>query len=178
MTDARDGEGAPDAPDGRPSGIDLVVVLDGLTCFAWPPRDGLDDVMDAFERRAGLTPSDRTSLEGQMSLRLWVHDLLRGPGADARFTDVGAAACLWLALRHYSAGHDLRRGLDEQVVAGDAVLTISIGHTPGTLPGTAWSFMVGDRIHDGRPRLAETPPCTVTILERDAEGGLRTRATP
>lgn len=145
-----------------------IVVLDGANTFmAHLPRDTCEDVMDAFERRTSMTLEARTSRETHASVRIQVAEGLRKDNAEARFTDVLASAVLWLAMRHWSNGDAIINGVDELLGHGRTpVITASIADsTQGRfMPDTAWAFMVGEKIHDGRAQLAELGPEEVRMI--------------
>ena len=156
------------APD---PGETRLVVLDGENTFiARVPQGRAGDIMDAFEKRASMTIAARTSRETHASVRIEVARGLRAPNAEARFTDVLAAATLWLAMRHWSNGGAIIEGVDELLRQGTTpVITASIAAPAPerTMPDTAWAFMVGDRIHDGRERLRDLGPQEVVLVGRD-----------
>lgn len=145
-----------------------IVVLDGANTFlAHAQRIRCDEIMDAFEKRAGLTQSARSSRETHASIRIDVARGLRTPDAEARFTDVLAAAVMWLAMRHWSDGRAIARGVDDLIEQGRTpVMTAAIADPDGGrfMPDTAWSFMVGERIHDGRDQLRTIGPEEVRII--------------
>lgn len=148
----------------EPGEIQIVALLGASTFVSWAPADTVEALMDAFERRMSLGEGARTSLETQMRVRLWAVDTLRSERAGTAWGDVVAAGCLWLSLRHHSGAAEMRKGVDAQLATSGVVVTASIGESPGALPGTAWSFMVGDRIHDGRMQLAATPHSQVVVM--------------
>lgn len=144
-----------------------MVLLGTTTFIGWASADSVDDIMDSFEQRLGLPSEARTSRDMQARIRIDVAERLRLPDAETRFTDVLAAACLWLALRHWSGSGEMRTGLAKQMAdAGMAVVTASIADPApeGAMADTAWSFMVGGRTHDGRDRLRGLGPETVEII--------------
>lgn len=145
-----------------------IVVLDGANTFmAHLPRDTCEDVMDAFEKRASMTIEARTSRETHASLRIQVAEGLREDDAEARFTGVLASAVLWLAMRHWSNGDAIVDGVDELLGQGRTpVITASIADSAEGrfMPDTAWAFMVGEKIHDGRAQLAELGPEEVRMV--------------
>lgn len=76
---------------------------------------------------------------------------------------------MWLALRHWSNPAEMQKGLDQQISSeGRAVITVSIADkTPKNIqPDTAWSFMIGSQIHDGRSQLTEIEPGNVKVITR------------
>lgn len=145
-----------------------IVVLDGANTFmAHLPRDTCEDVMDAFERRTSMTLQARTSRETHASVRIQVAEGLRKEDAEARFTDVLASAVLWLAMRHWSNGDAIIDGVDELLGQGRTpVITASIADPAQGrfMPDTAWAFMVGEKIHDGRAQLAKLGPEEVRMI--------------
>lgn len=145
-----------------------IAVLDGDNTFlAHVHRDRSEGIMDAFEKRAGLTQSARTSRETHASIRIDVARGLRMPDAQARFTDMLAAAVMWLAMRHWSHGRAIARGVDDLIGQGRTpVMTAAIAAPDKGrfMPDTAWSFMVGERIHDGRDQLRTIGPEEVRVI--------------
>lgn len=147
--------------------VQIVVLIGVDTFIGWAPATQVGGIMDAFERRAGLTIEDRTSQLSHAAIRVKVATSLREPGSARLFTDVLAAGCLWLALRHWSNSDDMAEGLDRQMSqTGSAVVTASIPDNapPGMAADTAWAFMVGSRVHDGRPRLATVEAGRVELM--------------
>lgn len=155
--------------------IKMVVLLEDIQYHVFLPLERLDPIMDALEERLEGGATLRGDRLAQMSLRQWVAGQLRDRSrAQKVFDDVGGAACLWLGLRHYEGATDLRNGIDRHAEEG-VVLTISIGTAIGSAPDTAWSFMVGREIHDGRRLLSEQPSDRVRIFGTDAAEGWRGR---
>lgn len=151
--------------------IQIVVLMDNNTFIAWAPADTVDSLMDSFERRMKLSEADRTDQIAHAAIRVRIAQALLGPDAEKLFTDVLAAGCLWLSMRHWSDGTTLSDGVSEQMqAAGSAVITASIATEPppGIAPYTAWAFMVGDRIHDGRKQLSAISPGQVEIVRPSA----------
>lgn len=160
MTDPRTPE------DGE---VQIVVLLGADTFIGWAQADAIGGVMDAFERRAKLAPADRTDQLTQAAIRAHIAGDLRGPDSARLFTEVLAAGCLWLAMRHWSRSAEMVEGLERQMAeCNRAVLTLSIADpAPERMaPDTAWAFMIGDRIHDGRDRLARVTPGEVELITR------------
>lgn len=154
-------------PPPEPGEIRIAVLEGSNTFLAHTQRSQCNAIMDAFERRAGLTQSARTSRETHASIRIDVARGLRMPDAEARFTDVLAAAVMWLAMRHWSDGRAIARGVDDLIEQGRTpVMTAAIADPDGGrfMPDTAWSFMVGERIHDGRDQLRTIGPEEVRII--------------
>lgn len=150
-----------------PGEIQIVVLLGDATFVAWAPGTSVDQLMDAFEVRAGLTAEDRASRLSHASMRVRIARDLRSGDAGRLFPEVLASGCIWLALRHWSGGGDIRRGFDETMrSAGSAVVTCSIADPApeGMMADSAWAFMVGTRIHDGRAQLAAVQPGEVEIM--------------
>ena len=148
-----------------------IVVLQGANTFiGWAPAIAIEGIMDSFERRAGLKPEDRDDRLCHAAMRVRIANDLRGPDAERLFTDVLAAGCLWLSLRHWSRSAEMTGGLRRQMAeTGSAVVTASIAEPPpeSMAPDTAWAFMIGDRIHDGRKRLTDVQPGEVELITRD-----------
>lgn len=158
-------------PDPVPGEMRIVTLEGNNTFMAMLLRDQAERTMDAFERRAGLTAHGRTSRETHASIRIAVAEGLRRQDADARYTDVLAAAVLWLAMRHWSDGQAIADGVDAMLAAGETpVLTASIAEADEDrfLPDTAWSFMVGRIIHDGRSRISDLGPEEVKVIGKNA----------
>jgi len=158
-------------PDPVPGEMRIVTIEGGNTFMAMLLRHEAERTMDAFERRAGLTAHGRTSRETHASIRIAVAEGLRRQDAEARYTDVLAAAVLRLGMRHWSDGEAIAEGVDAMLAAGETpVLTASIADADATrsVPDTAWSFMVGSRIHDGRNRLAQLGPEEVQVIGRNS----------
>lgn len=152
--------------------VQIVVILGPMIFIAWASRDKVEGLMDSFEQRAKLTQDDRTSQLAQASVRVEIARLLRGDAAERHFTEVLAAGCLWLALRHWSGGEQMRKGLDKQMEdTGYAVVTASIPDVApaGQAPDTAWAFIIGSRIHDGREQLAATEPGKLSMIGRNLQ---------
>ena len=150
--------------------VQIVVLLGADTFIAWAPAASLDGLMDSFERRAGIKEADRTDQLAHASIRMRIAADLRGPDSERLFTDVLAAGCLWLSMRHWSRSAEMAMGLARQMEERNrAVLTASVADPApeGMQPDTAWSFMIGDRIHDGRDRLALVAPGEVQLITRD-----------
>jgi hypothetical protein len=150
-----------------PGEIQIVVLLGYATYIAWAPGASVEQLMDAFEARSGLTPEDRASRLSHASIRVRIARDLRSADAAQLFTEVLASGCVWLALRHWSGGADIRRGLDETMrTEGAAVVTCSIADPApeGMMADSAWAFMVGTRIHDGRAQLAAVEPGEIEIM--------------
>lgn len=150
--------------------IQIVTLLGATTFIGWAPAERADSIMDSFERLARIPTEGRADHATHVSIRLETARLLRGPDAERLFTDRLAAACLWLAMRHWSNGEEVRRGVALQMEAsGYAVITASIADPApeNTLQDSAWAFMVGSRVHDGRAQLAGQPPHVVKLTVRD-----------
>jgi len=148
----------------------IVVLLESATFIGWAPFDTVDHLMDAFERRSHLSVGDRTDQVAHAAMRVRVAQGLRSQEAAEIFPEVLAAGCLWLALRHWSASERMREGVERTMDEhGFVVITCSIAVPPpvGMIPDSAWAFMVGDRTHDGRPRLAAVTPGEVELILRD-----------
>lgn len=146
--------------------IQIVVLLGATSYVGWAPAERVGSVMDSFEKRAGLTEADRSSRETQAGVRAEIARLLRGENAEQVFREVLAAGALWLSLRHWSGAERMRQGLEQQMaLTGSAVITAGIADPApeGMAPDTAWAFMVGSRVHDGRPQIAEVRPGDVEI---------------
>ena len=169
---AQDDRDSPDDPLSRlpppEQGEIRIVVLDGMKTFlAHAPRTKCEEIMDAFERRASMTHAARTSRETHASVRIEVARGLRTPEAEARFTDILAAATMWLAMRHWSNGKAIVDGVDDLLRQGiTPVITAAIAEADedSFMPDTAWAFMVGDRIHDGRDQLRTIGPEEVRVI--------------
>lgn len=153
------------------SGEIQIVTLIGADMFlAWAPAETIEDLMDAFERRAGLTESARSDREAQGVMRIRIAEALRShprEKAEGSWQEVLASGCLWLALRHWSSAEQMGKGLKEQIErSGSAIITASIPDRPpeGMMADTAWAFMIGSNIHDGREELARTPGGEVRIV--------------
>lgn len=149
--------------------IRIVVLLGGAKFIGWVPRDRMDRILESFERSRKLGAADRTDRYVQASLRVWIAEALRRPEAERLFTDVLAAASLWLALNHWSNAADMRAGLDRQMdETGYAVITASIpdASPDGMVRDTAWAYMIGSGIHDGRAQLAQVKPGDVVVTQR------------
>jgi hypothetical protein len=158
-------------PDPAPGEMRIVTLEGSNTFMAMLLRDQAERTMDAFEHRAGLTAHGRTSRETHASIRIAVAEGLRRQDADARYTDVLAAAVLWLAMRHWSDGEAIMEGVDAMLAAGETpVLTASIAEADSGrfLLDTAWAFMVGRSIHDGRGQLSDLGPEEVRVIGKDA----------
>ena len=154
-----------------PADVMLAVVVDGLTFVATFPAGRAEALMDAFERRVGLAEGDRLSTISHMRVRLMACEDLRGSEAWDTFQERTAACCLWLALRHHTHGKTISRNMLEQVASGrPAVLTATVGHAEGAMPGTAWGFMLGEGVHDASAALATRPHSQVTLVERGDDG--------
>lgn len=156
---------APRTP--APGEIQIVVLLGDATFLAWAPGASVDRLMNAFEARAGLSIEDRASQLAHASIRVRIARDLRSANAERLFTEVLATGCVWLALRHWSGGSDMRRGFEETMrSAGSAIVTCSIADPApeGMMADSAWAFMVGTRIHDGRDQLAAVSPGEVEIV--------------
>jgi len=155
----------------EPGEVQVVVLLGTTTFIGWAPATTIEGIMDSFERGASITAEERYDQTVQASIRMETARLLRGPDAEHLFTDRLAAACLWLALRHWSRSEEMAKALREQMAAaGRAVVTASIADPApeGTMPDTSWAFMIGSEVHDGRPQLAAQPPDQVLLYQRDA----------
>ena len=151
--------------------IQIVVLLGEAVFTAWTPREQAVAHMDSFEARSKFTVEDRADQHVHGAIRAEITRLLRGPDAERLYGDVLASGVLWLALRHWSASEEVERGIaTEFEKTGYAILTASIPDEtpPGVHPDTAWSFMVGSTVHDGRARLAKAPPGKVFVI--DAKG--------
>lgn len=141
----------------NPGEIQIVVLLGATTFIAWAPQTEVEGILDSFEKKAGLTVEQRTGQAAHAAIRIEIARHLRGPKAERMFTQTLAAGCLWLALRHWSGSQEMQDGLRKQMEQDDfAVVTASIpDHPPeGALHDSAWAFMIGSRIHDGRDQLA------------------------
>lgn len=149
--------------------IQIVVLLGDTTFVACAPRDDAEGLMDSFEWRAHLSLGDRSNQLSQAAVRVEIARLLRGEDAERHFKDVLAAGCLWLSLRHWSGSVQMQEGLERQMEeTGYAIITASIpDQTPaGQAPDTAWAFIIGSRIHDGRGQLAATEPGKIFLIGR------------
>lgn len=152
----------------KPGDLRIVALIDGLEFTTAVPCRLVDGIMDAFERRHALAKGDRDNRDIQMRMRMAIAERLQAPGADAIFAGTLAPGCLWLAMRHWSNAADMSAGLSGQMdETGQAVLTVAVGGSPSSLPGTAWSFMIGDAVHDGRARMAELGPDRVVVVRKD-----------
>lgn len=157
----------------EPGEIQIVALLGVDKFIGWAPADTADALMDSFERRAHLTEEARTDQVVQAQVRMRIAQDLRDPNSGTLFRDVLAAGCLWLALRHWSNAALVRKGIDEQLATGrGVVVTASIADPApnGAMKDTAWAFMVGDRIHDGRGQLANRVPNEVVLTDNTGNG--------
>ena len=148
----------------------IVVLLESATFVGWAPYKTVDQLMDAFEKRSRLTVDDRDDQLAHAAVRVRIAQGLRSKQVETMFPEVLAAGCVWLALRHWSAGDRMRQGVQDTMDEhGFAVITCSIAVPPpeGMMPDSAWAFMVGDRVHDGRPRLAAVTPGEIELVLRD-----------
>lgn len=152
-----------------PGEIRVVLLLDETTFIGWAPGSTIDALMDSFERRYAMPVERRLDQIAQMQLRVDIAQKLRQNGCEAAWTDRLCAGCLWLALRHYSHSQRLRDAIDGLIPVG-VVLTISVSPHAGSYPDTAWAFMVGTCIQDGRQHLAGMPPNEVRTIEGQALG--------
>lgn len=153
-------------PPPGPDEVRIVVLIGQGAFVAHESRARLDEVMDAFERRAGMTPAARTSRETHALVRIECARLLRAAGAEDRFREVVASAVLWLSLRHWSNGEAVLAGVDGLLEEGrHPVVTASIADVDParTMPDTAWAFMVGEAVIDGRDRLEGLAPYIVQV---------------
>lgn len=148
--------------------VQIVVLLGTTTFIGWAQQQQLEDLMDSFETRSKLTEADRTNQISQASIRVEIARHLRSPEGERLFTDVLASGCLWLALRHWSNGKEMQAGLVQQMEqTGFAIITASIPDIApdGMTPDTAWAFMIGSKIHDGRTQLADIKPGEVSLYQ-------------
>ena len=155
--------------DPMPGELKLVVIVGAVQFHAFQPVAVLDDLMDALERRLRDGERMRSDRLAQMSLRQWVAEQIGNADveqAQATFNDIGGAACIWLGLRHYEASNHLRQSVDRHAGEG-MVLTVAVGDSPQSAPGTAWSFILGRSIHDGRAMLADQPSDRIAIYGTD-----------
>lgn len=167
MTGAPPPTAAVKIPPAIPGNVQIVVPMQGITFVGWAPISDVEAIMDSFERRARIDRDRRHDRIDQMRVRIEIARLLRGPDAADRFTDVLAAGCLWLALRHWLNGAEMRSILDARMErSGSAVLTVCIADpTPETsMPDTAWAFVVSDRVDDRRKAFDGMPPDTAALL--------------
>lgn len=153
----------------RQDELKMVVLVDDAQFHVFLEKSRIDGILDAMERRLKGGPTLRRDRMAQMSLRQWVAAGLRDrQSAAAMFDDVGGAACLWLGLRHYAGSDDIARGIDRHDREG-MVLTVSIGEAMDSAPGTAWSFMLGHDVLDGRAQLAVQPSDRIRIFGTDID---------
>jgi hypothetical protein len=151
----------------------MAVLIDDVQFHVFLQKDRIGGLLDAMERRLTGGASLRHDRLAQMSLRQWVAAQLRDrKRAAAMFDDVGGAACLWLALRHYAGSDDIARGIDRHDEEG-MVLTVSIGEAIDSAPGTAWCFMLGHDVLDGRDQLAGQRSDHLRIFGTDVDGDWR-----
>lgn len=160
--------------DPMPGELKLAVLVGRIQFHAFQPVAALDPLMDAVERRFRDGSSLRHDRIGQMSIRQWVSSELRGDvkAAQARFDDLCGATCIWLALRHYEAAAHMMDAVHRHAEGG-VVLTVSIGDNPSSAEGTAWSFMLGHDVHDGRALLADQPSDRLLLYGSDVPEGWR-----
>ena len=150
---------------GRPSAgqLKLVVLVDDLQFHSIIEMEAIEGLTTSMEARIQDGKGARTSLETQMSLRSWVAEALRSKETGkASFDRIGGAACLWLTLHHYREGARMREAVRAMADRG-ATLTVSIANSKAAAPGTAWSFVVGDDMHDGRAHLADHDPGMISV---------------
>jgi len=153
--------------------LKMVVLIDDMQFHVLLEKSRLPHILDAMERRLKDGPSLRHDRLAQMSLRQWVAVQLRDRRrAAAVFDDVGGAACLWLGLRHYSGSDDIMRSIERRDHEG-MVLSVSIGEAMDSAPGTAWSFMLGDVVMDGRAHLARQHSDRIRIFGTNVDEGWR-----
>jgi len=152
--------------------LKMVVLIDDIQFHVILPMTRLDSIQEDRLEGGATLRNDRIA---QMSLRQHVAGRLRDrAGAQRFFDDVGGAACLWLGLRHYEGAGDLQAGIERHAADG-VVLTVSIGEAIDAAPGTSWSFMLGNDIHDGRKLLSEQPADRIRIFGTDVAEGWRGR---
>ena len=155
--------------DPMPYEVKLVVLIDNIQYHSFIEEPRVTWILDSLEKRFQIAEPRRSDRLWHMSLRQSVAKRLRQmETSKAFFDDAGGACCLWLGLRHYEGGEQLRKGLEATISKG-AVLTISIGNSPGSAPDTAWSFMIGHDIHDGREALARHRPDQVRIFANEPQ---------
>ena len=158
--------GALDAP--AIGSLRIVTLLKDAAFVADIPYSQAATIMKAFENRAQLTHEDRNSRETHAAVRIDIAKGLRLPDAVDRFSDVLGSAVLWLALKHWSNGENLVKGIEAQIAdEKPVVLTVSIADPApeGSMADTAWAFLVGERIHDGRDQLYQTRPERVSLID-------------
>lgn len=149
----------------------LVVLVGGTSFITTTPRDRVTNLMDAFEKRIGISNEDAQNQMVHGSLRITIAKELRSADGLRWFNEVFAAGCLWMALRHWSQGNAMMQGLDAQMKQdGYAILTVSIADEApeGVHPDTAWAFMIGSAVHDGRPGLLKQPVGEIKVIKRNA----------
>lgn len=156
-----------------PGRLKLVVLIDEMQFHSIIPGDAIEGLVSSMEDRIKGGQDARHDMPTQMSLRSWVATVLRErETAKASFDDVAGAACLWLTMNHYREGGRMREAVRSTIGAG-TTLTVSIADSPEAASGTAWSFMVGDRIHDGRGHLAGHAPGQISVYGPDETASWR-----
>lgn len=142
-------------------------VLHGVDRFiAWIDGGDVDGKLLSVESQHGLEKKDRTDQILQMRMRIRAKHELSDPETSERvFTDWLAAAILWLTLNHYEHGATLRNVLDRRLEQSlPVVISVTIGESPGAVPGTAWAFHIDSDLVDAREVLARTPAGTNTVI--------------
>jgi len=145
-----------------------IAVLSGEDSFvAHLDRKEAEEKMDAFEKRASLKKDDRKNKETHGSIRIWAAEGLRKPNADKAFANLLASGILWLAMRHWKEGDLIIKNVDAMLKENKTpVITASIAipAPEGVMPDTAWAFMVGEKVHDGREQLKGMAPDQVKVI--------------
>lgn len=145
-----------------------IVVLSGEDSFvAHLSRKDAEERMDAFEKRASLKKDDRKSKEAHGSIRMWAAEGVRKSNADNAFASLLVSGILWLAMRHWKEGDLIIKNVDAMLKENKTpVITASIAIPvpEGVMPDTAWAFMVGEKIHDGRDELKGMAPEQVKVI--------------
>lgn len=134
-----------------------IVVLEGKNTFlATLEREKAEDIMNAFEKTMGIPWEERQSQMTHAMMRIHIATALRKPTASKTFRNIYAAGVLWLAMRHWTNGQEIINGVDAMLKEKKTpVITASIANPvpDQTVADTAWAFMVGEGIHDGRDQL-------------------------
>ena len=150
-----------------------IAVLDGEATFlAHLQESEVNAVLDAFEKRTKISENDRANQMVHASIRIGIAKALRQENAADTFTRVLAAGVLWLAMRHWKNGAEIVRGVKIMLREDKTpVITASIANPvpEGTMPDTAWAFMVGETIHDGREQLEKLDSEQVILVKQDED---------